>query len=136
MGHTARYLAEKLWRKIALKEKRKAEGLPEDYEEPKPKKVKPEVDEALAGQIKGLKDKALRTLINQMQEGTEAIYKDIYGPQWEEGAGFEAARRAERQAEARRKKAALAESEWERRENETVPLSGTGVYLDDFDPRY
>ncbi|KAL8739215.1 MAG: hypothetical protein Q9181_000106 [Wetmoreana brouardii] len=136
MGHTARYLAEKLRRKIALKEKRKAEGLPEDYDEPKPKKVKPEMDEDLTGQINNMRDKALRILIDQMQEGTEAIYKDIYGAHWEEGARFEAARRADRQAEARRKNMALAESARKRQEEETVPLMGTGVYLDDFDPRY
>ncbi|KAL9591695.1 MAG: hypothetical protein Q9179_007466, partial [Wetmoreana sp. 5 TL-2023] len=136
MGHTARYLAEKLRRKIALKEKRKAEGLPEDYEEPKPKKVKPEMDEDLTGQINNMRDKALRILIDEMQEGTEAIYKDIYGVHWEEGARFEAARRVERQAEAKRKNMALAESARRRKEEETVPLMGMGVYLDDFDPRY
>ena len=136
MGHTARYLAEKLRRKIALEEKRKAEGVPEDYEEPKPKKVKQEIEGTISGQIKSLKDKALRMLIDQMQEGTDALYKDLYGSQWKEGAAFEAARRAERQAEAARVAAALAESERQRKEDETVSLTGTGVYLDDYDPRY
>ncbi|KAL8873801.1 MAG: hypothetical protein Q9174_000787 [Haloplaca sp. 1 TL-2023] len=136
MGHTARYLAEKLRRKMALEEKRKAEGLPEDYEEPKPKKVKQEIDGATSRQIKSLKDKALRMLIDQMQEGTDALYKDLYGSQWQEGAAFETARRVERQAEAARVAAALAESERQRKEDETVSLTGTGVYLDDYDPRY
>lgn len=121
---------------MALKEKRKAEGLPEDFEEPKPKKAAPAVDENLAGQINEMRDKALRMLIDQMQEGTEAIYKGVYGQDWEEGAKFEASRTAQRQAEAWKEKTALAESERKRKESETVSLTGTGIYLDDFNPRY
>ncbi|KAL8641342.1 MAG: hypothetical protein Q9228_001838 [Teloschistes exilis] len=136
VAHTARYLAEKLRRKIALKEKRKAEGLPEDYEEPKPKRVKTEADENVDDKVKNMREKALRMLIDQMQEGTDAIYKDLYGEHWKEGAEFEAARRIERQEEARKKNAALAESARKRKENKTVSLTGTRVYLDDFDPRY
>ncbi|KAL9006561.1 MAG: hypothetical protein Q9188_000721 [Gyalolechia gomerana] len=136
VGHSARYLAEKLRQKMALKEKRKAEGLPEDFEEPKPKKAAPAVDENLAGQINEMRDKALRMLIDQMQEGTEAIYKGVYGQDWEEGAKFEASRTAQRQAEAWKEKTALAESERKRKESETVSLMGTGIYLDDFNPRY
>lgn len=137
VGHSARYLVEKLRRKIALKEKRRAEGLPEDYEEPRLKKrAAPTVDENLAGQIHEMRDKALRMLIDQMQEGTEAIYKSVYGPDWKEGAKLEAARAGQRQAEARKEKAALAESERRRKESEEVCLTGTGIYLDDFNPRY
>lgn len=121
---------------MALKEKRKAQGLPEDYEEPKPKRVKAEADENIEDKVKNTRDKALQILIDQMQDGTDAIYKDLYGEHWKEGAQFEAARRVERQEEARRKNAALAESARKRKENKTVPLTGTGVYLDDFDPRY
>lgn len=121
---------------MALKEKRKAEGLPEDYEEPKPKKVKAEADENVEDKVKNMREKALRMLIDEMQEGTDAIYKDLYGGNWKEGAEFEAARRIERQEEARKKKAALAESARKRKENKTISLTGTGVYLDDFDPRY
>lgn len=130
LGHTARYLAEKLRRKMALKEKRKAQGLPEDFEEPKPKKIKSTVDEDLAGQIHEMRDRALQLLIDQMQQGTEALYKSLYGPEWEEGARLESARTKQRQDEARRKQPALAV------ESEVVSPTGTGVYLDDFDPRY
>ncbi|KAL8732176.1 MAG: hypothetical protein Q9166_002923 [cf. Caloplaca sp. 2 TL-2023] len=136
VGHTARYLAEKLRRKIALKEKMKAEGLPEDYEEPPPKRIKSAFDEDLAGQIHGLRDEALRVLIDQMQAGTEAIYKSIYGPEWQEGARFETARTGKNQAEARERMAAVAELKRKKEESESVPLTGTGIYLDDFDPRY
>ncbi|KAL8784441.1 MAG: hypothetical protein Q9213_003964 [Squamulea squamosa] len=136
MGHTARYLAEKLRRKIAIKEKRMAEGLPEDYEEPKPKKVKPEFDDGLAGQIQNLREEALQILIDQMQDGTEAIYKSIYGPQWEDGARFEMAKTAKYQAEARERLAAAADLMRKKEESQTVSMTGTGVYLDDYDPRY
>ncbi|KAL8808433.1 MAG: hypothetical protein Q9200_004266 [Gallowayella weberi] len=141
VGHTARYLAEKLRQRIALKEQRKAEGLPEDYVEPKPKKIKPitikpELDADLAGQIYQLRNEALQVMIDQIQEGTEAIYKSIHGAQWEDDVRFEAARTAKRQAEARERTAAMADLRRKREENETVSLTGTGVYLDDFDPRY
>ncbi|KAI4143340.1 MAG: hypothetical protein L6R39_004604 [Caloplaca ligustica] len=136
LGHTARYLAEKLRRKMALKEKRKAEGLPEDYEEPKAKKVAPVIDGELVGQVNEMRDKALKLMVEQMQDGTEGIYKTLHGADWEEGAMFEAQRTRQRQLEARRKQAALEETERRRKENETVSLAGTGVYLDDLDPRY
>ncbi|KAL8713928.1 MAG: hypothetical protein Q9220_002074 [cf. Caloplaca sp. 1 TL-2023] len=136
LGHTARYLAEKLRRKLALKEKRKAEGLPEDHEEPNAKRIKPHDDQEFTSQIHEMRDKALRVLIDQMQEGTEAIYKNVYGPEWEEGARLEASKTANRQAEAREKEVAYAESERKRKENATVPIAGTGVFLDDLDPRY
>ncbi|KAI4290118.1 MAG: hypothetical protein L6R35_000606 [Caloplaca aegaea] len=136
LGHTARYLAEKLRRKIALKEKRKAEGLPEDFEEPKPKKIASTVDENLGGQIHEMRDQAMQLLIDQMQQGTEALYNSLYGPEWEEGARLEAARTKQRQDETRRKQAALAENERKRMESESVTLTGKRIYLDDFNPRY
>ncbi|CAO1602886.1 hypothetical protein XANCAGTX0491_006484 [Xanthoria calcicola] len=136
MGHTARYLAEKLRRKIAMKKKRMAQGLPEDSEEPEPKKVKPEFDEGLAGQIQTLRDEALQVMIDQMQDGTEAIYRNIYGTQSEQGARFEEARAAKHQAEARARLAAAADLMRKKKESETIPMTGTGVYLDDLDPRY
>lgn len=104
--------------------------------EPRPKKATPAVDENLAGQIHEMRDQALQLMIDQMQDGTEAIYKGLYGPEWKQGAQFEAARTAQRQAEARRQQAVLAESERKRKESETVSLAGTGVFLDDLDPRY
>ena len=113
-----------------------AEDLPEDLEEPKPKKMKPAFDEDLAGQIQTLRDEALQMLIDQMQDGTKAIYGTIYGPQWEEGARFEEARMAKHQAEARERIAATADLMRKKVESETVSLTGNGVYLDDFNPRY
>ncbi len=119
-----------------MKKKRMAQGLPEDSEEPEPKKVKPEFDEGLAGQIQTLRDEALQVLIDQMQDGTEAIYRNIYGTQSEQGARFEEARAAKHQAEARERLAAAADLMRKKKESETIPMTGTGVYLDDLDPRY
>ncbi|KAL9594152.1 MAG: hypothetical protein Q9219_007189 [cf. Caloplaca sp. 3 TL-2023] len=136
VAHTARYLAEKLHRKMASREKRRAEGLPEDYEEPQAKRATPPLDGNFRGQIKEMRDKALRMLVEEMQEGTEAIYQDLYGEDWQAGAKYEVAKTTQRQTEARKKKAALEESRRKRMQSETVSLTGTGVYLDDFDPRY
>ena len=136
IGHTARYLAEKLRRKIALKEKRRAEGLPDD-EEPATKRPKhAEPDLSLQKQVGEMRDRALGILIDQMQQGTVAIYKDIYGDKWEEGMKYEQQKLAERQQEHQRKQAQLEESARKRKEKEQVSLTGSGVYLDDFDPRY
>ncbi|KAL9000599.1 MAG: hypothetical protein Q9169_000892 [Polycauliona sp. 2 TL-2023] len=135
MGHTARYLAERLRQKIAMKEKRAADGLPDGFEEPEPKKTKPGFDEHLTMQIQTLRNEALQVMIDQMQDGTETIYRNVYGSQQEQGAEFEKARTAKHQAEARERLAATADL-MRKKESETVCMTGTGVYLDDLDPRY
>lgn len=136
IGHTAKYLANKLRRKLALKEKREAEGLPPDDRAPAPKRVKVEQEEPSQQRVKALRDRGLRMLIDQMNQGTEAIYKDIYGDAWQEGMKDEQARLRVAQADAARKNADLEASERKRREAEKVDMYGTGVYLDDYDPRY
>lgn len=136
MGHTARYLAEKLRRKLATKEKRTAEGLAEDSEEPQPKRTKPGRDENLEGQIQSLREEALQVLINQIQDGTDVIYRNLYGSQWEQGAKMEEAETARLQAESRDKIAAAADLMRKKKESETISMTGTGTYMDDLDPRY
>ena len=89
MGHTAKYLANKLRRKIAFKEERKAAGLPEDLEEPiskKPKFISPTPSEE---EVEALRDEGITVLIDQINQGTEQIYKGIYGDQWEDGLKYE-----------------------------------------------
>lgn len=136
IGHTARYLAEKLRRKIALKEKRRAEGLP-DEEEPAAKRPKLAIsDPAFQAQVGEMRDRALRILIDQMEQGTKATYQSIYGDKWEEGMKYEQEKLAERQREHQLKQAQLAESARKRKEKEQVSMTDSGVYLDDFDPRY
>lgn len=136
IGHTARYLAEKLRRKIALEEKRKAEeGLSTLVEEaPASKKQKPTPKDLAP--ITEMRDEALRLWIAQMDQGTEAIYKDLYGERWEEGMEYEKEKLARGREEARRKRMALEESVKKAEEREKVSLTGSGVFLDDIDPRY
>ena len=137
IGHTARYLAEKIRRKKALEEKRKADGLPIHEEEPMKKKPKHGVaDASLTTQIGEMRDKALRLLIAQMDQSTVAIYKDIYGDNWEEGMKHEQAKLAADQQQHKLKQLELEEGARTRKEKETVSLTGNGVYLDDFNPRY
>ncbi|KAL8844548.1 MAG: hypothetical protein Q9176_001059 [Flavoplaca citrina] len=136
MGHTARYSAEKLRRKLPTKEKRTAEGLAEDSEESQQKRTKPGRDKNLEGQIQSLREEALQVLINQIQNGTEVIYRNLYGSQWEQGAKLEEAETARRQAESRDKIAAAADLMRKKKESETISMTGTDIYMDDWDPRY
>lgn len=137
LGHTARYLAEKLRRKMALKEKRKAEGLPEDGEESVKKKPRHgDADPALIAQASEMRDKAIEIWVKQMNDGTEKIYQDLYGSRWAEMMKYEQEKLAEEQRERQLKQAQWEESARKRKEKEQVSLTGTGVYLDDFDPRY
>lgn len=137
LGHTARYLAKKLRRKVALKEKRKAEGLPENGEESVKKKPRHgDADPLLIAQVGEMRDKAIEIWVKQMERSTEKIYQDIYGDQWEEGMKYEQEKLAGEQRERRLKQAQWEESARKRKEKEKVSLTGTGVYLDDFDPRY
>jgi len=136
IGHTAKHLANKLRRKMALKDKREAEGLPPDGEAPASKKVKVEQEEPSQQRVEDLRDRGLRMMIEQMNQGTEAIYKSLYGDTWEEGMEYERGRLEIAQAEAAQRMADLEASERKRREREKVDMYGTGVYLDDYDPRY
>ena len=89
MSHTARYLANKLRRKIEFKEQRKAAGMPEDLEEPITKKPKLITPTPSQEEVEALRDKGIMVLVNQINQGTEQIYKDIYGDQWEDGLKYE-----------------------------------------------
>ena len=55
---------------------------------------------------------------------------------YEEGMKYEQEKLAEEQRARRLKQAQWDESVRKRKERENVSLTGTGVYLDDFDPRY
>lgn len=136
LGHTARYLAEKLRRKVALKEQRKAEGLPENEESLKKKPRHGDADPSLIAQVGEMRDKAIGIWVKQMEQSTEKIYRDLYGDEWEEGMKYGQEKLAEEQRERRLKQTQWEESARKRKEREEVSLTGTGVYLDDFDPRY
>ena len=141
IGHTAKYLAEKIRRKRAWKEKRKAEGLPEHEEEQSQlsfKKAKNDVGGDLQQQINDLTVKALWKWNEQMQEGTDNIYQSLYGQHWEEGKKYEMEKLAKAQADEKKRQAELAKTQ--RKSNcwdaAKASCSGTGVYKDDWDPRF
>lgn len=141
IGHTAKYLAEKIRTKRALKEKRKAEGLPEEEDEQQQllvKKAKNGIDGNLQQQINDLTMKALWKWNEQMQEGTDNIYQSLYGQHWEEGKKFEMEKLAKVQADEKKCQAELAKtnkykSNWDAAK---ASCSGTGVYKDDWDARF
>lgn len=141
IGHTAKYLAGKIRIKKALKEKRKAEGLPEE-EEKQPqllaKKAKNGVDEVLQQQIHDLTVKALWKWNEQMQEGTDKIYQSLYGQHWEEGKKYEMEKVAMVQANEKKRQEELAKNKGNGNYWDAAKAScrGTGVYKDDWDPRF
>ena len=90
----------------------------------------------MLAKVPDLRDRALKIWINQMQQGTEAIYKDLYGEHWEEGKKLEEEKLARGQEEARVKKEALAERERKRVEERKVQMARPTEFLDDFDARY
>ncbi|KAL9043805.1 MAG: hypothetical protein Q9214_003017 [Letrouitia sp. 1 TL-2023] len=136
VGHTARYLAEKARRQTALREKRKAQGITEDEEEPLAKKPKSALQGNLSDQIHGMRDRALSLWVEQMQEGTARIYQDIYGSDWEKAANSDAQTLARKQKERILKQTALEAARKQREEKSAFPLAGSEVFLDDFNPRY
>ena len=142
IGHTARYLADKIRARRAAREKRKAEGLPEveeDRSEPTTKRIKNETEKVDPQQLDDLTVKALQTWTAQMQAGTDNIYKKLYGNHWEEGKKYELEKLAAKQAETQREQAEReaakppAMSYWQKAHAEWAYPK---VYKDDYDPRY
>ena len=70
-----------------------------------------------------------------MEQGTQAVYKDLYGEHWEEGRRYEEERMERARAEARVKVEAVRERERKRRAGRKVEMV-KGVYMDDWDARY
>lgn len=144
IGHTAKYLAEKSRRRIAIREKRKTVGLPAEGEDPdilhvaKKAKLSPtpvKAPEDFQQEVLDLREKALDVWIKQMNTGTEAIYKNTYGDQWKAAAEFQKQMLAKLQEEARRKETQLRISEAKRRERQKVKWGGD-VFLDDWGTMY
>lgn len=137
IGHTARYLAKKLRLQIARKEKRKAEGLPEMFEDSGNKKPRlGAADPAVLARVEQMRDRALDIWMARCQQDTVALYKDIYGEMWEQGMEYEHEKLVALQRDRKLRSIEWEESKRRREEKEKVSLNGTGLYLDDFDPRY
>ena len=137
IGHSARYMATKLRRQL-LEKKRKAEEGEKSSEDVNGKRTKMEADgQKMQKTVKQMTDDALQALIKQMDEGTDQIWKNMYGSEWEAGKTLEAQHLHERQARAAAAEAELAESRRKRAERERIPMKrDIGLYLDDYDPRY
>ena len=140
ISHTAKYLADKIRAKKATSEKRKPETLPEDEEgqpERPAKWAKEDLDGDFQSQIKELTVKALWKWNDQLQAGTDMIYKSLYGEHWEEGKKIELEKLAKLQAEEKKKHAELAQrqrlSDWE---EARASVTDSGIYKDDWDPRF
>ena len=144
IGHTARYLADKIRaKKAAQQEKRKAED-PLDKEDDHPlhavKRVHKDTGETISpDHIEDLKIQALKQWTEQMQPGTDAIYRRLYGQHWEEGKKYELEKLSQKQAEHKRQQAELEaahpdrSSKWKKSH---AAVTDSGIYRDDYDPRY
>lgn len=140
ISHTAKYLADKIRAKRATSGKRKAECLPEE-EEGQPgrpaKWAKEDADGDLQSQIKELTVKALWKWNDQLQAGTDIIYKSLYGEHWEEGKKIELEKLAKLQADEKKRHAVLAQrqrlGDWE---EARASVTDSGIYKDDWDPRF
>lgn len=113
-------------------------GSPQEPASKKPKHSHEADPSNFDEQVNQTKIKALEIMIAQLDQGTEAIYKDLYGEHWAEGMKCEQEKLAAAQRERQQLNSELAESARKRKEREKgmVSLRGTGVYLDDIDPRY
>lgn len=140
IGHTAKYLANKLRQKIAIREKRKAAGLPEEGEDPdslpvskkvKTSTLKVETSEEFHQEVITLRQKALDVWIKQMDTGTETIYKAAYGEEWKAANEHQKERLAKTQADSRNKAARIRASEAKRQERQKVSWGGS-IHLDDW----
>lgn len=113
-------------------------GSPQEPASKKPKHRHESDTSSFNGQVNRTRNKALELMIAQLDQGTEAIYKDLYGEHWAEGMKYEQEQLAAAQRERQQLNSEVAESARKRKEKEMemVALRGTGVYLDDIDPRY
>ena len=125
---------------MAIREKRKSAGLPEEGEDPdtlhiakkaKASSTPTKASEDFQQEVLDLRDKALDVWVKQMNTGTEAIYKDIFGEQWKAAVDFQNERLAMLQEGARRKESQLRIGEAKRKEKQKVKWEGD-VFLDDW----
>ena len=133
--HSLKYVAAKLRRTMELKRKREAEEEQAKHAgEAARKRIKDE-QVAEVTNLRSLKERAVLAWVKQMDEGTDAIYKAEYGDIWQEAKRIETKRLAIRQAEARREKEELEESERKRKEAQKISVKSNRPFLDDIDPR-
>ena len=130
MGHSVRYLAEKMRRKEALNSaKRKAEEAERAAGEREArKKVSVDEQERLKTKVTQLMGRAVGVLEKQMNEVTEGVWKDVYGDRWEEGMRFEKDRLRVLQEDKKREEERLEAERKKIREREMVDLKRDDVF--------
>ena len=132
LGHSVKYLAEKVRRADEVREKRKRALHEKEEAEEAAKKAKRKEQEELSSKVAELRVRALGILDQQIEEGTLEIWKAVYGDNWREGGKDEMARKKQLQEEEEKKKERIRESQRKRAEEERVSLKST-VFLDDID---
>ena len=142
LGHTARYLADRIRAKKVAQEKRKADAISEDEQsrpQRDPKRIQRAADNVLQQQLEDLQVKALTKWNEQLQASTDSIYKKLYGRHWEEGKKYELEKLSAKQAEYRTQRIEMERAHaqplysWNRAR---AALAEPVIYKDDFDPRY
>ena len=114
-------------KKAELQNKRRT-GEVVDLDQYSLKKIKMDEDTVKEEDVEKLTEKALLLLINQMNEGADEMYKDMYGDKWEEGKKFEQEKLAALRAEFKRQEAAREEHEKEVLERERIMLKRGGIF--------
>lgn len=92
-------------------------------------------DPSVLTRVEQMRVRALDIWMARIQQGTVALYKDIYGEMWEQGMEYEHEKLVADQRDRKLRQIEWEESKRRREEKEKVSLNGTGLYLDDFDPR-
>lgn len=133
LGHSLKFLAAKSRRQALIK--RKHEDIQRLAEE-SARKARASEEAFLRNERDTLLKVGLERLSEQMLDGTEAIYRSLYGDQWEEGMRSEMDRLKVVQEEERMKRAALAASKRMKQERETVLLDSPKRFVDDWEPYY
>lgn len=119
-----------------VKEKRKSDEARRVEEEAARKKAKLEEHVQFTHDTAALRDRALTMWIKEMDDGTMLLTRGLYGYQWQEGAMLEKQKLELLQVEERVRRAGEEENRRRTQVGEYVSLKGTGVFLDDYDPRY
>ena len=119
LQHTAKYMADKIREKRAKSQRSTADGLPgEDDRQSQSvvKKAKQDHDVILQSSMDDMLPKALSMWNDQMQVGTDRIYKSLYGVHWEAGKKYELEKLADMQARHQKEQVEL---EKERKQRKT-----------------
>jgi len=124
LGHSLRYLADKARGKEELEKKRKARAAQLEIEATEKMKRLKAGNESKKEFLLEQKVKALSTWSEQMEKGTDELYKQMYGENWEEMRALHLQKLALEQEEATRKQREAAEFQKQREAEKEVKITG------------